>query len=184
MATTKSYMALCLDVETTGLVQNATLTLDKQPEVLEFFACLVDLKTGKIKKELNILIKPSRLPLPAIITKITGITDDMLEDAVPFAQAAKKIFPFIQKAPLIIAHNASFDKEMLDIEAQRLNVKIKWPRIVCTVEQTIAMKGFRLSLANLHEHLFNEKFSGAHRAREDVMALLRCCVELHKRDVL
>jgi DNA polymerase III alpha subunit (gram-positive type) len=84
----------------------------------------------------------------------------------------------------VIAHNASFDQEAINIEANRLGRIIKWPTCRCSVEQTIHLKGKRLTLGALHEHLFGARFDDAHRARADVMALVRCCCELHKRGEL
>lgn len=188
----KKPIALVFDTETTGLVQNRTLKLERQPEIIEFYGCLVNLKTGKVTKELNILIKPSKplneVPNPGdkkTITEITGITNEMLADAPSFREVSKKIFPLLLNAPLVIAHNASFDKDMIEIEAQRLKIsELTWPPILCTVEQTIHLRGYRLSLSNLHEELFKEPFAGAHRAKTDVAALVRCCVELHKRKII
>jgi DNA polymerase III epsilon subunit-like protein len=60
-----------------------------------------------------------------------------------------------------------------------LHRKFPWPpRHICTVESTMQIKGHRLHLANLHEHLFGEKFAGAHRAMVDVEALTRCFIKL------
>jgi hypothetical protein len=42
----------------------------------------------------------------------------------------------------------------------------------------------RLTLSNLHEHLFGEKFKDAHRARSDVMALVRVARELRRRGLI
>ena len=78
----------------------------------------------------------------------------------------------------------SFDQEMIDIEAERLGQILRWQRLVCTVEQTVHLRGHRLSLSLLHQHLFDEPFAGAHRAKVDVAALIRCSVELHKRRVI
>lgn len=184
--------AVLFDTETTGLVRNRTLKLDQQPEIIEIYCCVADLKKGRISKELDTLIKPSKplldKPLPGdkkTITQITGITNEMLETAKPFKDHVKSISAILHAAPIVIAHNASFDKDMIEIELERCGIKdFKWPKLLCTVEQTIHMKGFRLSMTALYQELFGETFSGAHRAKEDVAALLRCCVELHKRDIL
>jgi DNA polymerase III epsilon subunit-like protein len=90
----------------------------------------------------------------------------------------------IEAAPLVIAHNASFDVEMVDIEAARCGAKIVWPRCLCTVEQSSYVIGHRLTLGALHEHLLGEKFEGAHRAKVDVAALIRCVAEMVKRGML
>jgi DNA polymerase III alpha subunit (gram-positive type) len=184
--------AVIFDTETTGLVKNRTIKLDNQPEIIEFYGALVDLgKKGKILKEVDTLIKPNKAlsmePNPGdkrTITQITGIDNEMLKSAPIFAAVSKEIFQLLEKAPLIIAHNLSFDKDMVEIEAQRLKKKVKWPRGICTVEQTISLLGYRLTLSKLYEHLFEEKFEGAHRAKADVEALIKVCVELHKRNVI
>lgn len=173
--------ALVFDTETTGLIDNGTLALARQPEVIEFYGCVVDLDTGELIDEVDHLIRPARMPLPHKIVNITGITDEMLEGKPAFAWVADEIFELIERSPMAIAHNASYDQEILDFEARRLSRTIKWPRLVCTVEQTVAIKGVRLSLSDLHQELFGEAFEGAHRAREDVAALVRCVVELDKR---
>lgn len=179
--------ALVFDTETTGLIDNRTLGLDRQPHVIEFYGCIADLKKGKVLKELDTLIQPPRLSaITDQITKITSITQDMVKGAPTFAMVAPKISALIKEAPFIIAHNLSFDKEMIEIEAQRLGKTVDWgkAKLLCTVEQTVHLKSHRLSLSALYEHLFNEKFEGAHRAKVDVMAMLRCCRELVKRGVL
>jgi hypothetical protein len=39
-------------------------------------------------------------------------------------------------------------------------------------------------MSALHQHLFGEPFEGAHRAKQDTLALLRCCVELLHKGML
>jgi DNA polymerase III epsilon subunit family exonuclease len=172
--------ALILDTETTNLVTNHSMKLDQQPSIVEFCGWVVDLSTGEIEDELDLLIKPPS-GVTEETTKITGLTDEMLKDAPEFASVAHDIRTFIEGREVVIAHNASFDCEMLDLELERRGKKIAWPRVICTVEATIHLKGFRLKLADLYKMLFNEEFAGAHRARVDVQALTRCCVELFRR---
>jgi DNA polymerase III subunit epsilon len=183
-------IAVVFDTETTGLIQNHSIKIDNQAEVIEFYAAKVNLKTGKVMKELDTLIKPSRLlsDKPELgskktITQITGITNAMLSDAKPFADHADEIEKILKSAEFVIAHNVSFDKEMIDIELERLKRKIKWPRAICTVEATAHIKGGRMSLTKLHEYLFGEGFD-AHRAKSDVVALIRCACELYKREMI
>lgn len=183
--------ALILDTETSGLPKNRTIKLELQPEIIELYAQIVDLKTGKVSKPFGTLIKPSKVlgdtPNPGdkkTTTQITGITNEMLKNAPSFKEVSKVIFKMIEKAPVIIAHNLSFDAEMTDIEAERLKYELRWPRKICSVEATIAMKGYRLTLTKLYLELFGKEFEGAHRAQGDVDALTKCCVELFKRGML
>lgn len=175
--------AFIFDTETTGLINNRRLPLDKQPHITEFFGVTVDLATGKMGKKVSTLVKPP-IHISGEITRITGINDATVADAPPFADVADVIFKAIEKAPVVIAHNLSYDVDMCELEAERLGRKIEWPRKVCTVEQTIHIKSFRLNLSRLHEILFGSPFAGAHRAEADVMALVKCCIELHKRGII
>lgn len=171
------------DTETSGLVENHTVKMDKQPEVIDFYAAHVDLKKGKILKEFDTLIKP-RTRISELITKITGITNELLEKEKPFNYYGGTIVPMLTVNPVVIGHNLSFDMEMIDLEMERLGRAIIWPRPICTVEQTIHLKGFRLSQTALHEHLFGEGFNDAHRAKPDTQALIRICIELFKRGMI
>lgn len=172
-----------LDTETTGLIENVTVKDKMLPEVIDFYGCVLDVDTGKIEDELDILIKPTiAKKLPEEIVNITHITDDMLKGKEQFKHWHMPIRDIIERSPCAAAHNAAYDKEVLDVEYNRLSQTIGWPRVICTVEQTMHLKGYRLSLSALHELLFNETFVDAHRAKTDVQALCRCIVELIKRE--
>jgi DNA polymerase III epsilon subunit-like protein len=183
--------ALVLDTETTGLISSGMVKAEQLPEIIEFYAAMIDFKkTGKYKllEELELLIKPDRMIQEHKtgrhnITKITGITNAMVQDAPAFSTVANKVFPLIERAPVIISHNIAYDMEVLDIEAKRLGYQIKWPQTICTVEATAYLKGDRLKLVELHELLLKEKFV-AHRARQDVEALIRCCAVLYKQGII
>jgi DNA polymerase III alpha subunit (gram-positive type) len=156
------------------------MPINRLPEIVEFCGITLNLETGEILKEIDTLIKPSK-SVTEETTKITGLRDEDLEGAGAFADKKDGIRNLIESAPLVIAHNLSYDKEMIDIEYERLGETIRWPRLLCTVEATIYLKGYRMNLTGLHEYLFGTGFPSAHRARNDVEALVRCCVELHKR---
>ncbi len=182
-------IAALFDTETTGLVKNSGLSLDKQPQVIEFYGCLLDCDTaaGKFEviKELEFLANPG-VPLPEIITKITGLTDADLKDAKPFPYYINGLQNFFEEAQMAAAHNLSFDKQLMNFEFARAKKEFIWPaRMVCTVEATEHIKSHRLSLAKLYEHLFaGETFPGAHRAKADVEALKRCFIELLKQGMI
>ncbi len=172
------------DTETTGLIDNHTVKLDKQPEIIEIYACIFNDRDGKIKHEFNTFIKP-KVPITQEITKITGISNAMVKDAAAYSFHSKQINSMLNDAPVLTGHNLSFDTEMVAIENERCGLPpLKLNRQICTVEQTLHLKGFRLSLSNLHEYLFGEPFEGAHRAKVDVHAQIRCYMELKKREEL
>lgn len=86
------------DLETTGLnpVQN---------EIIEIGA--VKIKNGEIIDEFSSLIKPDQ-KISGKITEITGIDNNMVEDAPPFDKVFSSFVDFIDGCPLV-AHNMEFD---------------------------------------------------------------------------
>jgi len=166
------------DTETTGLVGNRSMKLERLPEITEFAATVIDLDTGEIAESLSMLIKPSQ-PIPKKNIEITGITNDMVSTSPPFSAFAGLIRGLLETSDAVVAHNARFDVDMIDIEFERLGVKIEWPEIVCSIEATRHLVGGKtLSLGNLHDHLFGRKHEGAHRAAGDVEAMVSCLTKL------
>ena len=168
---------LIFDTETSGLRLPRLVPESKQPHIFEFYGCLVDESTWEIVEEFDELMKPP-VPLVEKITKITTVTNEMIADKPPFKAYAEAIKALIEKADRVVAHNASFDVDMVNGEMSRLGMAVDWPEVVCTVEQTMHLKSHRLKLSDLHELLFGDSFKGAHRARVDVEALTRCYKQL------
>jgi len=169
-----------LDTETTGLIGNRSMKLDRQPEIIEFAATVIDLDTGEIAESWSTLIKPTN-PIPKKNEEITGITNAMVANALPFSAYAAIICELIRTSDAVVAHNARFDSDVLDIEFERLGTRMEWPEIVCSIEATRHLSGKSLNLGNLHDFLFGRKHEGAHRAAGDVEALTSCLVELRAR---
>jgi DNA polymerase III epsilon subunit-like protein len=177
-------LALLFDTETNGLIENRVLRLDAQPEIFEWYSCLVDLSTDTLLEELEFMCKPKRKLLKEVIN-VTSVTDDQLADKLPFAQYADQVRAALARGDCTIGHNINHDVECTEIEFERLKQPpIVWRQKICTVEATIHMKGYRLKMGALYENLFGEGFADAHRARNDVQALRRIACELYRRDML
>jgi DNA polymerase III subunit epsilon len=171
---------LIYDTETTGLIKNTQLPLDQQPQVIEFYGYVQD--DAGDDEEMQFRCNPGK-PLPPIITRITGITDEDLMGLPPFADFAGDLQKLIESCDRTVAHNHSFDFQMISMEFARLETLIHWTENqVCTVETTEWVKGHRLSLKNLHIELFGEEFKDAHSAKGDVDALRRCFNEIVERE--
>lgn len=177
------HKTLIFDTETTGLIFNRTIKDDKLPRIIEIYGCLVDLNNQTILDEFETLVNPG-IPIPKEITRITGLEDEHVKEAPTFKLLASWLQAFMESADEMIAHNLAYDEEVMRVEFDRLGLKVKMPPMLCTVEQTVHLKGYRLSLSKLHEHLFGEAFADAHEAKADVLALVRCCFELRKRGVI
>lgn len=176
--------AIIFDTETTDLLPNSVIAAKHRPHVIEFYAAKLELIDDTWIKidELEFFCRPP-FRVSEEVTRITGITEDMLKDAAPWGDHASRVSDFFVDADLVVAHNLSYDMAVVDTEMERLETTMDWPESrVCTVEATEHLKGHRLNLNALHEELFGEGFRGAHRARVDVGALSKCFIALWERN--
>ena len=100
------------DFETTGYNAGGGDT------IIEIGAVLI--KNGEIVDRFDELIDPGR-PLPAKITAITNITDDMLKGKANEEEAVKRFIEFFKDYPMV-AHNAKFDVSFLERAYQKYNL--------------------------------------------------------------
>ena len=166
-------MILVYDTETTGLTLHPNAEVRKQPRMIEFGAALLSSTTGEVVDTWNVLINPGE-PLPAIITKITGITDEDLKGAAPFAAALPAMRMMFERTTCVMAHNLPFDRAILRGELARLDVfDFPWPKTeVCTVGLYKDAWGRNPKLTELYESVMGKPLAQTHRALDDVMALV------------
>lgn len=183
--------AFIFDTETTGLFKffHKAHTKPEQmkpyPWTIELFGHTVT-DDGTVHGEVEFFAKPG-VKLEPIITKITGLTDEILVDEAKFEANADRVLERLADSEAIVAHNLSYDLRMLEVDFKRIGrwdeceAAIAKLRKICTIEQSEHYFGYRLNLTKLHEYLFKETFEGAHRARSDVNALTRCYLEMRRR---
>lgn len=171
------------DTETTGLVKPSTVPLSEQPKIIEFAGIKVDNKTLKEVARLEFLVNPEQI-LDPIITKITRITDAMLEKEEPFIAHYEELADFYVGETHMAAHNLGFDRDMLTFDLTRIDKlrNFPWPmRHICTVEASYPIRNHRLKLSMLHEIVKGAQHKEAHRAMADVEALTECVRWLKKK---
>jgi ATP-dependent DNA helicase DinG len=173
-------MVTVFDTETTGLIDNPARKLDKQPEIISFASVTLDLATDFRSDVYYRIFKPTK-PVSEEITRITGFRNIDLEDCNPIFHYIDEMLNILEKAPLLIGQNISFDKGMIELECKRYSRSIKWPKTMDLVENSIFTKGYRLSLTNLHMELFGHNFDSAHRADVDVLITAKCAIEMFRR---
>jgi DNA polymerase III epsilon subunit-like protein len=162
--------AIIFDTETTGLPKHATAKLSTQPKIIEFGAIIVE--EGAVLSEHRMLINPQQ-PLEAIITKITGLTDEDLRDAPTFPEVHEELRLLFAGCDAAVAHNMPFDSTMVNLETGRHSLE-PWPwppRMICTVQEHVEMFGRRAKLLELYEQYMGEPLKQTHRALDDVYAL-------------
>jgi len=87
-----------LDLETTGLSST-------DDEIIEVAAVL--LESGSLSRTFSSLIRPSRA-IPARITDLTGISDDMVKDSPGLSEILPDLIRFMGDSQ-IVGHNIGFD---------------------------------------------------------------------------
>lgn len=179
------------DCEGTGLIKPLTVPLDQQPEVIEFAAVKLDDETLEEFDSVEFLIHPTILwPLPAEVTKWTGITTEMLEPELTFARRVSEIAEFVLGERTWVAHNINYDLGLLQCELIRLGMvnRFPWPPVaLCTVEltmdlETTRQRSDRLKLGDLYKLATGEEQKEAHRAMADVQTLATCVRWLRAKD--
>ena len=176
-------MAIIFDTETTGLPKSSIIPLQQHPKIIEFAAIKIDDTTLEEVGRLEFLCNPKQR-LDPVITKLTGIKDSDLVDKEELSFYWKQIGKLMLGEKYIIAHNAAFDTYMLKTEFSRLQLWPAFPkpmRSICTVNQTLKIKGYRLKLGLLYEHLTGKIMPTGHRAMIDVEALTECVRILIKK---
>lgn len=98
----KENIFVAIDVETTGLSPVAN-------ELIEVSA--IKYKQGKKIDTYTRLIKP-KVEIPYHITRITGITNQMVKDAPSVEEVMPELISFVGDAA-IVAHNANFDYKFI-----------------------------------------------------------------------
>ncbi len=110
-----------VDIETTGSYAGAN-------NITEI---AIIIHNGKyIIDKFQSLIRPG-MPIPFHIQALTGISDEMVENAPPFRDIASSIYRLLQ-GRIFVAHNVNFDYSFIVQELQSAGYRWKAPKL-CTV---------------------------------------------------
>ena len=170
---------IIIDLETTGLSAPSLATPAQQPYIIEFAARKLG-EDGSLIHNLGFFVKPP-VPITPEITKITGITQAMVDGAKSFAAHLPAIQEFFLGERLLIAHNLAFDRGVLAEELKRLDALLKFPwppEHFCTVENTQDLGLKDRKLVTLYQHYIGKPLAQTHRAADDVSALTEIVVKM------
>ncbi|MGB0807050.1 MAG: exonuclease domain-containing protein [Salibacteraceae bacterium] len=160
-----------VDIETTG--GNANLG-----KITEVAIVITDGET--ILEEFDSLVDPG-MHIPSFITNLTGITNQMVEDAPPFHYIASRVADLL-KDKVFVAHNVNFDYSFIKKELEEAGYPMPTKKM-CTVRYSRKMVPGRksYSLGNICSH-FGIKNMDAHRAMSDTKATVQLLHELLRLD--
>ena len=154
---------VAIDVETTGL----DFAHDRVIEIgaIKFIG-------GKPGAEFSSLVNPG-VPLPALITELTGITGNDVAAAPAFAAIAQKLLAFVGGLPLC-GHQIIFDLTFINKELERAGARGTEPFGRQSLDTVLLSKiclqsGTRFSLKSVSDSL-DVLLTNAHRALADAKA--------------
>lgn len=152
-------MYAILDIETTGGQYN-------EEGITEIAIYRFD--GHEVVDQFSSLINPEK-PIQPYVSKLTGITNNMLVRAPKFYEVAKRIVEITDGCTLV-AHNAGFDSRILATEFERLGYTFRRESL-CTVElsKKLIPDLPSYSLGKLVKHL-GIPLSNRHRAQGDAKA--------------
>lgn len=157
----KSYVVL--DTETTGLrAGHHALT--------ELYAARINAE-GEIQDEFHSLINPEQ-HIPSFITRLTGITNDMVKDSPKASQVIEDFNNFLRKDDVLVGHNIRFDLNFLNHERTRVFDEPFSQQTMCTLllaRRVFANDPLYSYRLNMLAEYFSINTDGAHRAKQDVL---------------
>lgn len=144
------------DIETTGL----SCVTDK---IIEIGAVIC--KNGEVSARFDTFVDPE-IPIPAEITELTSITDDMVQGAPKLAQALKAFLDFCGDRTLV-AHNAPFDTGFIRTACVECGYGFDYTYIdTCAMSRFVNPELKKHKLDTLQEYFHLEDFDH-HRADAD-----------------
>jgi len=147
------------DIETTGLSSI-------NDNIIEIGA--VKIKNLQIVDTFETFVNP-QVHISKFITKLTGITDDMVKEYPSIEEILPKFLDFI-KDSILVAHNANFDVTFIKTKARNLGMEVDNP-VLDTLELSRHMyenlKNYKLDTVAQH---LGVSLENHHRAVDDAKA--------------
>lgn len=166
-------MYAIVDIETTG----GSSRIEKITEI-----AIIQHDGNNITGEFSTLINPER-NIPYYITSLTGITNEMVEDAPKFFEVARTIVEMTEGRTMV-AHNARFDYSFIREEFKSLGYNFRRNLLdTVTLSRKLIPGHKSYSLGNLCRDL-GIRISGRHRASGDALATAELFKLLLEKDGL
>ncbi|NLN30445.1 MAG: GIY-YIG nuclease family protein [Bacteroidales bacterium] len=164
-------MYAIIDIETTG----GSAKLEKITEIAIY---LHDGK--KITGEYSTLVNPER-NIPYFITSLTGISNEMVENAPRFYEIAAKIIE-LTKGRIFVAHNVKFDYSFIRQEFKSLGYNFSRRLLdTCSLSRKLFPGYSSYSLGNIC-HELSIPVTDRHRASGDALATVRLFEMILEKD--
>ncbi|MBR4888412.1 MAG: PHP domain-containing protein, partial [Clostridia bacterium] len=162
---------ICFDLETTGLSP-------KSERMTEIGA--VRIRNGEIVDSFNTFVDPEK-PIPAKITELTGINDEMVAGAPKEEEALRAFYAFCGENVVLIAHNAGFDTSFLRAAGERCGIPFKYPYLDTIPVCRSLLTGIKNCKLDTVAAFLKLKPFNHHRACDDAAVLAEIWLRLLSR---
>ncbi len=161
---------VCFDIETTGL----SALRDRITEI-----GAVKVVNGEITDTFSTFADPG-MPIPAKITQLTGITDEMVRGAPSQKEAVSAFLAFAGDS-ILVAHNAPFDTSFIRKACENMHVAYPYTSIdTVAIARAILPDIKNVKLDTVANYLRLGSFNH-HRATDDATILAKIFVSLCNR---
>ena len=161
---------ICFDIETTGL----SASRDKITEI-----GAIKVVNGEITDTFSTFVNPE-IPIPAKITDLTGITDQMVKDAPSQSEAVSAFLDFAGDN-VLVAHNAPFDTSFIRVACENMGREYNYTSIdTVAISRAILPDIKNCKLDTVAKFLRLGNFNH-HRATDDAEILAKIFIELCNR---
>lgn len=157
-----NHPLVILDLETTG----TWLEKDKIIEI-----GLIKLSPDSPKETQVLRVNPG-IPIPAIITKLIGISDSDVKDAPYFRAIAETVYHFIGEADLAGFNVERFDLPLLEREFFEIGIKFEWRHRTIYDAQKVYHVHEKRDLTAAYKFYCGKDLENAHSALADSEATL------------
>ena len=169
----KGQTFVVFDLETTGL--NSSPTSGNMDKIIEIGAYKIE--NGALTESFSTFVNPEKRLSDEII-KLTGITQEMVEDAPTYEEVMPDFFKFCSGSVLVGHNIAGFDFKFVDYYCSRLGYILD-RKIIDTLhlsQELLFLSNYKL---NTIADRFNITFNH-HRAVDDALATAKIFIELIK----
>jgi DNA polymerase-3 subunit alpha (Gram-positive type) len=161
-----------VDIEATGA---------KMPpnRIIELGAYRV--RAGSIVDSFVTLVNPE-FAIPRFVVSLTGITNEMVQDAPLFADVVPRWLEFVKDA-VLIAHNAPFDTNFLNHEIARVypGHRMLNPHLCTVTLSRRALPGLANYRLETVADYFSIPITARHRAGSDALATAKLFIRILER---
>ncbi|HZH68078.1 MAG TPA: 3'-5' exonuclease [Chitinophagales bacterium] len=189
-------MYFFFDTETTGLPKNwkAPVTdVNNWPRMIQVGYIIYD-QTGQPLNTKEYIIRPDGFIIPEEASNIHGVTTERaMDEGLPLYGVLEELHAEITKSSMLVAHNISYDENILGAEFLRENFNniIPAKKRFCTMKSSVdycalpGRYGYKWpNLQELHTKLFNQRFEGAHNALADIKATADCFWRMKELNII